>query len=79
VNYDRKLTRPLALEDGTTLVTLLDAAKIIETAFVGVLKDAALEHAIELLMQAAKSGKRKDVAAATRQMEIVLRAKRLME
>lgn len=42
------------------------------------MKWAALDHAIELLMLAATSGKREDIKAAADQLEIVLRAQRLL-
>ena len=71
MNWDKKLPRPIALKDGRKLTTLKDAGELIGS-FQGVLKDAALEHAIELLMTAAETGKKADVAAAAHQLLIVL-------
>ena len=39
---------------------------------------ATLEHCIELLMQAATTGKREDIKAASDQLEIVLQTRQLL-
>jgi hypothetical protein len=77
VNWDKKLPRPIALEGGRKLITLKDAGDLIGS-FNVVRKDAALEHAIELLMRAAETGKKADVAAAAHQLRIVLNMRPLM-
>jgi len=77
-NYDRKLTRPITLADGTRLKTLKDAADFFGNQFSTVTHWAPLEIAIEMLIAAGQSGKRADIAAATDQVEIVLRGRRLL-
>ena len=77
MNWDRKLPRPIVLKDGRKLVTLKDAGELIGSSQ-GVLKDAALEHAIELLMQAAQTGKSAHVAATAHQLRIVLNMRLLL-
>jgi hypothetical protein len=53
------------------------AAECLIATFDGISHWPALEHARDLLMTAAKTGKRKDVAAATDQVAIVLRLRRM--
>jgi hypothetical protein len=77
VSWEKKLPRPIVLTDGRKLATLQDAGNLVLT-FKGMIKDAPLEHAIELLIAAAESGKRKDVAAAAHQVTIVLRMRQMM-
>ena len=78
VDHDRKLSRVIVLRGGTRLVTLKDAADVPTERFAGVRKRVALEHCIELLMQAGTTGWRSDIRAATAQLEIVLRAQQLL-
>jgi hypothetical protein len=76
-NYDRRLTRPIKLGDGTWLKTIKDAADFFAKEFATVTAWGPLEITIELLITAGESGKRDDVEAATEQVEIVLRGRRL--
>ncbi len=75
---DRKLVREITLGDGTTVATIGDAATLIEQRFHSTRKWGALESALALLAQAAKSGNRDDIAAATDALERILRHARLM-
>jgi hypothetical protein len=76
--WTKKLSRPLVLKDGTTLKTLSDVRSLFLDRFATVTHNAALAHAGELLLKAAKTGKRADIAAATEQIERVLRSTRLI-
>ena len=76
--WDRKLSRPIALSDGRTLATLRSAAECLIATFDGISHWPALEHARDLLMIAAETGRRKDVAAATNHVVIVLSQRRLL-
>ena len=71
-NYARRLARVILLNDGTVVVTLLDAVRIVRERCQGV------ELAIEQLTAAAKSGDNADIAEATDTLERVLRARRLL-
>jgi len=64
-NYARRLARVIVLDDGTAIVTLLDAVRIVRD----------VELAIEQLTVAAKSGDDADIAEATDTLERVLRAR----
>ena len=79
-NFQRNLTRTITLRDGSKLVTLRDAANVLLYVFGSVnTRSAALDHASRrLLLTAAESGKRSDIAAATDQIEHVLRVRRLL-
>ena len=77
-NYDRRLTRPIQLADGTRLKTLKDAVDFFGNQFSTVTRWGPLEIATEMLIAAGQTGKRKDIAAATEQVEIVLRERRLL-
>jgi hypothetical protein len=55
------------------LVTLLDAANLLAERFDTVRRDEALEHALELLLRAAETGRRRDREGATDQIALVLR------
>ena len=70
--YARRLARMIVLNDGTVIVTLLDAVRIVREPLQGV------ELAIEQLTAAAKSGDAADIAEATDTLERVLRARRLL-
>ena len=76
-NYDRKLARPITLDDGRRLITLKDAADLLAGRFSTVRAWAALD-CVELLMVAATTGTRADIKAATDQIEVVLRARQLL-
>lgn len=69
---DRKLARIIALEDGTTLRTIDDAAKAIEKRYPPSLQWAPLQYAQQLLITAANTGKRADIKAATDQLAMLL-------
>jgi hypothetical protein len=71
--WDRRLSRSIALSDGRTLATLRCAAKCLIATFDGISHWPALEHARDLLITAAETGKRSDVSAATRQVVIARR------
>ena len=71
-NYAHRLARVIVLNDGTVIVTLLDAVRIVREPLQGV------ELAIEQLTAAAKSGDDADIAEATDTLERVLRARRLL-
>ena len=71
-NYAHRLARVIVLNDGTVIVTLLDAVRIVRERCQGV------ELAIEQLTAAAKSGDDADIAEATDTLERVLRARRLL-
>jgi len=78
MTWDRKLSRPITLSDGRTLATLRCAAECLIATFDGISHWPALEHARDLLMTAAETGKRKDVAAATDQLTVVLEQRKLL-
>ena len=79
-NFQRNLTRTITLRDGNKLVTLRDAANVLLYVLGTVsTQSSALDHASRrLLLTAAESGKRSDIAAATDQVERVLRARKLL-
>ena len=78
-DYSRKLTRRITLADRTRLETLKDAADLFTgEQFAGVTAWPALEHAIELVMEAVDRGGRDRIKAATDQVEVVLRGRRLL-
>ena len=79
MSWDKKLSRPLVLKDGERLETLSDARDLILERFISVTHSVALVHAGELLLEAAETGERADIAAATDQIELVLMQKRLMQ
>jgi hypothetical protein len=79
MTWDRKLSRPIALTDGRKLRTLHCAAECLIATFDGISHWPALEHARDLLMTAAETGKRKDVAAATDQVMILLGQRKLLQ
>ena len=73
-DYSRKLTRRITLADRTRLETLKDAADLFTgERFAGVPAWPALEHAIELVIEAGDRGGRERIRAATNQIEFVLR------
>ena len=78
VNWDAALSRVLTLKGGERLVTLRDAGRCLSDRFGSVNRDAALEHAIELLMAAAATGELERRKTATDQVARVLRARRLI-
>ena len=66
----------LILKTGERLRTLHDAAELITRRFGSVTKSAPLEHAIGLLLRAAKTGTRADRKAATDQVAFGAAAER---
>src|SRR5258705_12875137 len=70
MNWNRKLSQMLILEDKTKLTTLRDAAGALDRYFSTVKDSKMLEGTIARLMTAAEPSKRADVVAAT---ESVLR------
>ena len=77
-DYTRKLSRVLVLDDGTRIVTLLDAARIVRERFVVATAWPLLELSIEQLMTAAATGDAADVETATDTFERLLRARHLL-
>jgi hypothetical protein len=72
--WNRPLARDLVLTNGRVLRTLHDARDVFASgAFAGVKHSPPLEHAIDLLIDAADSGKPGDIKAATDQVAIALR------
>ena len=74
-DWSTKLTRALALKDGTKLVTLADTRAVLLKYLATEVEDAALGtvgHALRLLLAAAKTGSLADRKAATDQVAIVL-------
>jgi len=71
--YRRKLARVIVLADGTELVTLRDAANVLLGVFGSVnARSGVPGNATRLLLIAARTGKRPDIAAATAAVEGVL-------
>ena len=79
MHWDKTLSRPLMLKAGERLETLSDACDLILERFISVTHSVPLVYAGELLLEAAKTGEPADIAAATDQIELVLRQKRLMQ
>jgi hypothetical protein len=75
--WSAPLTRSLTLKDGTKLVTLADARAILIEHFASVSQSDSVARAIELTLKAADSGAFEDRKAATDQVAIVLRGRRL--
>jgi hypothetical protein len=75
LGWDARLSRVLS-PPGQRLVTLRDAANYIAGRFANVTRNAALEHAIELLMEAAESGALEDRKRATDQLARFLAGER---
>ena len=73
VDWNRPLTRTLTRKSGERLRTLHDAAELFSRRFGSVAKSVPLEHAIGLLLRAAKTVMRADRKAATDQVVVVLR------
>jgi hypothetical protein len=70
--WNDPLTQTLVLNDGRELRTLRDAARLFASRFDALKDTPPLEHAIELLTLAAKSGTPRDIEAATDQLVRVL-------
>jgi hypothetical protein len=76
--WTQKLSRPLTLKDGHRLLTLNDVRAVSLDRFTNIIHSAPLAHAGRLLLKAAETGKRADIAAATDQIELALRHMRQM-
>ena len=64
--YKRKLARVIVLADGTELVTLRDAANVLlDVLGSDNARSGVPNKATQLLLLAAKTGRRPDIAAAT--------------
>ena len=77
LKFQRDLTRTITLTDGSQVKTLHDARTVLLNVSFNA-RSGALDHAIRFLLLAAETGKRDDVAAATEQIEHVLRDRRLL-
>jgi hypothetical protein len=77
--WEKKLSRPLILKNGERLETLSDVRSLFLERFATVTHNAALAYAGELLLKAAETGKRADIAAATDQVDLVLRRERVIK
>ena len=78
-NFQRNLARTITLADGRQLKSLHDARELVLDVFGSVnARSGALGHAIKLMLAAAESGGKQNIAAATDQIERVLRERRLM-
>ena len=77
VDWHRPLTHPLALDGGETLRTLRDAAVLIARRFGKAPESEPLERALELLLIAAVTGAEADRKAATDQVALVLKLRRV--
>ena len=78
LNFQRNLARTITLADGRHLKSLHDARTVLLDVFGSVNARSALDHAVPFLLLAAETGKRDDLAAATEQIEHVLRDRRLL-
>jgi hypothetical protein len=73
--WSDKLTRPLTLKSGATLVTLSDARDCLAEYFETVAGSPSLARAIELLSKAAETGSFVDRKAATDHLAVVLKGR----
>jgi hypothetical protein len=78
MSWNKKLSRPLVLKGGARLETLSDVRALFLDRFSNIIQSAPIARAGELLLKAAETGKRADIAAATEQVELALRHNRLM-
>lgn len=78
MSWDKKLSRPLLLDNGQRLLTLSDVRSFFIDRFASVTHSAPLAYAGELLLKAAETGKCADIEAATDQIEQTLMSFRLM-
>jgi hypothetical protein len=75
VDWSAKLTRPLTLKDGTKLVTLEDARRVVLAEMMIEMQDWALSHALLQLLAAAHTRSYADRKVATHKVAIALRAR----
>ncbi|MFG1250005.1 hypothetical protein [Xanthobacter flavus] len=75
-DWKRPLARVLRLKGGEELRTLRDAGEFVERRWGQVRQSAAIQHTVELLMRAAKTGDAGDIAEATAQLEHTLVSRR---
>lgn len=78
VEWSSKLAGVVETKTGERLTTLRYAAKFIQARFSRVIKDAALEGAVEDLIIAAESGKKADCDQATSRLKIFLYTQRML-
>ena len=71
--WSAKLTRSLAIKDGTKLATLADAREILIEYFETMAQSASVALAMERVLIAAETGSFADRKAATDQVAIVLK------
>ena len=68
-DWNRPLAYPIKLRDGYTIETMKQAAGLITKQLPRGRQERAIwQHAVELLMQAHKTGKAEDIRAATDQL-----------
>jgi hypothetical protein len=78
-DWSRRLARAITLKDRRQLKSLHDARTVLLDVFGSVnARSGVIDHAIQLLLAAADSGKRADVAAATDAIERLLLGRRLL-
>jgi len=70
--WSKPLSRRLKLRDGRELSTLAEAAAVVAEDFGTVTNNAILEHAVELLLRAAETGRTADRREATEQVQTLL-------
>ena len=71
-NWSKPLSRPLRLKDGRELATLGDAADAVAEDIGIVANSAITEHAVELLLRAAETGRANDRRRATEEVQTLL-------
>jgi hypothetical protein len=74
-HWSAKLTRPLTLRTGVTLVTLSDARDCLAQNFEAVAGSASLTRVLQLLFKAAETGSFVDCKAATDHLAVVLKSR----
>jgi hypothetical protein len=77
MGWDQKLARRLVLHDGRKLTTLRDAVDVVLNRR-SMRNYSASDFAIEVLSEAERSGKRADLEAATKLVELALRHDNLL-
>ena len=71
-HWSKRLAERVKLASGCELVASRDAGEFLLSNFRGVTVDGVLEHAGELLLTAAATGRRQDIEAAIAQTEILV-------
>ncbi len=75
--WNDKLSRKLVLKDGNTLKRLSDVRALFLDRFANITHSPPLAYAGILLLKAGETGERADIEAATDQVELVLRMRKL--